>query len=1661
MPSFPCRALLLSGLLVCTSVADEDPWVVYPGQGSESPRVVLVSGDEEYRSEEALPQLGKILSERHGMHCTVLFAVDPETGRINPDHRKNIPGLEALGDADLMVIATRFRDLPDEQMAHIDAYVRAGKPVLGIRTATHAFQMSGESAYRNYTWNYGAGEGGDSGWTQGFGRRVLGETWIAHHGAHGRESTRGVVASGAGAHPIVRGLTSDAPTTANVEELGDGHVWGPTDVYRVRLPLLEGAEAVVLGQVLDSMLPNGKPVDGEKNDLLIPIAWTHEYPAESGTGRSFTMTIGAATDFEAGGTRRLFANAVYWLLGMDVPDAGANVDLVGDYDPTDYGFGGYVRGVRPSDHAIGDESEPGRGDPEAAKRLDEGDRVVVVGNTFAERLAQSGYFDAMVQTAHDGKRVSVRHVPWSGDEVGMRPREHSVPLMEDWLADYAADVVVLCFGMSESFSGEAGLADFETDLDDLLSRLRRARFGDGAPRLVLVSPIAHENLGQAPANEWGVSWAGASEIDTRNASLARYVDVMERVAAARGAAFVDLFAPSAEMYGSETRALTSNGVHPNELGCNRFVREMGRQLGWLEKAAGRGRGADAIDLRAIAWDKHWHERLLYRPTNTEYVWGRRHEPFGIVNFPPEMSQLRSMIRARDEAMWAAPKPSFEALFADPTGAAIWETPPPPRLFEGDSWEPAPVEAKGTETSLGSLEIKDPEAFKEAFAVADGYSVDCFASEQDFPDLASPLAMTFDERGRLWVLCAQTYPHLLPGDRPICRLIVLTDGDRDGKADQCTVFADRLYTPTGFVVDTDGVYLGQAPDLLKLTDTDGDGVCDRREVVLSGFSMPDSHHQISAFEWDPSGGFLMHEGVFGITNVETAYGTLRSRDAAVWRFDPRTRRLTRMSHSSFANPWGHAFDDFGQSVLADASGGDNYTFGQVIAAARYPHKPRKGNRFLNRGRPTAGAEIISSRHFPEEVQETFLVNQSIGFHGTRWDQMGASGSGYSAERMPQDLIESSDINFRPVGIETGPDGAIYIVDWCNPIIGHMQYSVRDPRRDSTHGRIWRIRHESRPLLTPPDVAGLAEAGDVAGLLELLRLPERNTRQHARRRLQTMAPTLVLPEVTAWLAGIDSNDQLRDRLEVEGLWLKLSHGRATSADVERVLSLVEPRARAAATRVTRHLLQAGAIDGASALRLLEQAVRDEDMRVRLEGVTACGFVGSADAATIASLADELPMDEPMRIALGETLLYLSAYGESGSDVARRFRLERMATEELIRLEMDPLVAGVILTRVEASEEVREAALTLLGGSDESGRVAALVSALETAPDKNSACVAIAPMLLARSAEALRAHASWLEQLSGDGSVGSLARAGLIASGDAREIADSCTARELADAISWFEPGSAAAAAPALELLSQRVESGDVEDPGAALAQIARLSTDRATLLQWLGQRVDAAARTRMNAWDDASVTARAALATLNGEGLSGSLTGPFAKYRISRPSPESLALGREVYHDEIVGCARCHGADGRGAEGFPPLAGSKWLMGRQERAASIVVHGLTGELRMHNGAVYESAMAPLGPNLTDGQIAAVLNYARNSFGNIAEPVSVEDVAGARLRPPPGGGLWQVSLLQGQYPFDQELATPISLDEITGRTPLGPYILAALVLAGLGLPVVLVLLAKRRAT
>ena len=305
-----------------------------PGNGKH---VVLVSGDEEYRSEEMVVQFGRILAKRHGFDCTVLFAIDPENGEINPVIKTNIPGLEALETADVLVVNLRFRDLPDEQMKFFDDYLKKGKPVLGIRTSTHAFSIPEDKGYARYSFNY-SGEGQ---WNQGFGRLVLGETWIDHHGHHGVEASRGVVVPEQKNHPIVRGCEGS-------------DIFGPTDVYTVRHPLPGDSLPLVYGQVLEGMKPTDKPVVGQKNAPMMPIAWTKTYRIDNGpTGRVFASTMGSSQDFESEGLRRLFVNAVYWLARLEdrIP-ASSNVDIVGAYETLPMGFGKNKKGVKPQDFAL-------------------------------------------------------------------------------------------------------------------------------------------------------------------------------------------------------------------------------------------------------------------------------------------------------------------------------------------------------------------------------------------------------------------------------------------------------------------------------------------------------------------------------------------------------------------------------------------------------------------------------------------------------------------------------------------------------------------------------------------------------------------------------------------------------------------------------------------------------------------------------------------------------------------------------------------------------------------------------------------------------------------------------------------------------------------------------------------------------------------------------------------------------------------------------------------------------------------------------------------------------------------------------------------------------------------------------------------------------------
>src|SRR5438552_1034458 len=317
--------IMIAGLAAGIRAGAKD-WVVY--EGKEGPgrgkHILFITGDEEYRSEEGLPMLAKILALRHGFKCTVLFPINPADGTIDPNNQTNIVGLDALKTADLVVMLLRFRELPDDQMKYFVDYLNSGKPILAIRTSTHAFQYTRnkQSPYAKFHWQ-------SKEWPGGFGQQVLGDTWVSHHGNHGKESTRGVINEQFKDHPILRGVRD---------------IWGPTDVYGI-VHLPKDAIVLVMGQVLEGMKPTDKPIDGPKNNPMMPVAWTKTYTGVAGkTAKIFTTTMGASQDLLAEGTRRMIVNAAYWGLGMeDKIPAKNNVDIVGEWAPTKFGFNGYKK----------------------------------------------------------------------------------------------------------------------------------------------------------------------------------------------------------------------------------------------------------------------------------------------------------------------------------------------------------------------------------------------------------------------------------------------------------------------------------------------------------------------------------------------------------------------------------------------------------------------------------------------------------------------------------------------------------------------------------------------------------------------------------------------------------------------------------------------------------------------------------------------------------------------------------------------------------------------------------------------------------------------------------------------------------------------------------------------------------------------------------------------------------------------------------------------------------------------------------------------------------------------------------------------------------------------------------------------------------------------
>ena len=831
----------------------------------------------------------------------------------------------------------------------------------------------------------------------------------------------------------------------------------------------------------------------------------------------------------------------------------------------------------------------------------QGDRIILIGNTLAERMQYFGHFETLLQSRFPDKHLVFHNLGWSADEVDpkLRPRSQSFEDHGHRLQDEKPDVVIAAFGFNESFGGPAGLDKFRADLEKFITATTTTPYnGKAAPKLILWTPIAQEDL-HDPHLADGTA---------NNKNIELYAAAIRDAAKAYGLPCVDLLGLSKSLYSATNAAhpLTINGIHLNELGDERVAAGIDAAMFGPRPAAIK---ADLGKLRAEVREKDLQFFYDYRAINGFYIYGGRKAPFGVVNFPEEFAKLRKMIAKREARVWAVAN-----------GEAV-----PPAIDDSDTGE-----LQRVVTNAGRpITITSPEESKQTFTLPEGYEINLFASEVDFPDLRKPVQMTFDAKGRLWVTTMASYPMYLPG-RPVDdKILIFEDTDGDGRADKQTVFADKLHVPTGIELGDGGAYVSQQPNLMFLKDTDGDDRADQRSLILHGFDTADSHHAMHAFTWDPGGALYWQEGTFHRTQVETPYGPKREHDAGVFRFEPKTWKFEVFVSYPFANPWGHTFDKWGQDFVADASGGNNYFATAFSGQTDYPAKHGRMPELLKmQWRPTSGCELVSSRNFPEDTQGDFLLNNVIGFQGVLRYRMKEVGSGFHADPV-EPLLRATDGNFRPVDLEFGPDGALYLVDWYNPLIGHMQHSLRDPNRDVEHGRIWRISYKKRPLVEKAKVAGAS----VPELLELLKAYEDRTRYRARRALREQPPATVLAEVDKWVAGLSKDDPEAWHHRLEALWLKQSLDAVDAPMLLTMLTCPEPKARAAATRVLCYWRDRVA----KPLDLLQKQVADEHPRVRLEAVRALSFFDGADAARAQEIANESLLqdqDTYLKYTLDET-------------------------------------------------------------------------------------------------------------------------------------------------------------------------------------------------------------------------------------------------------------------------------------------------------------------------------------------------------------------------------------------------------------------------------------------
>jgi putative heme-binding domain-containing protein len=957
--------------------------------------------------------------------------------------------------------------------------------------------------------------------------------------------------------------------------------------------------------------------------------------------------------------------------------------------------------------------------------LKKGDHIAYIGNTTADRMQHHAWLETSIHAIHPDLNLTIRNLGFPGDELTQRQRSANFGDTNQWLTKVKADVVFGFFGYNESFAGEGGIDKFKTNLASTIDGMRAQKYnGDSAPRIVMFSPIAHENVGSP----------NLPDGSKNNVNLELYTRAMQAVCQKKDVAFVDLYTPSRSLYATAAKPLTMNGIHLLDHG-NKAVAEV------IMKALFGSRGSvnkpvtEIKRLRDAVLDKNLHWFSRYRVVDGYNVFGGRsklawHGQSNADVMRREMEIFDVMTANRDQKVWAVARGADLKVKDDnlPKELAVL-TNKPGRLEDGK--HPYLTGEEGI----------------SKMTIAEGMQVNLFASEEMFPELVNPVQMAVDPDGRLFASVWPSYPHWNPTEPRRDRILCFPDENSDGVADKCTVFADKLNSVTGFEFWGGGMLVAAPPEIWFLKDTDGDDVADVKTRVLQGMSSADTHHSANAVVVGPDGWMYWSRGIFNVASIETPTGTFRSGASGVHRFNPRTFQM-EFHFPIGPNPHGDVFDKWGYQFANDGTGGTGsyVNIGKGVGNKKW---------FKKRVRPVPATGIISSEHFAPENQNNFLICNSIGVLGVLQHEVKYDGADITAVEV-EPILLSTDPNFRPTDVEIGGDGALYVSDWSNVLIGHMQHNMRDPNRDHEHGRIYRVTAKGRPLLKPAKM----KDKPIADVCQNFFSETNGVRYRARLELSGRETKVATTEVAQFAATLDPTEVTasRDHAQalLECLWVFEEHRIPNLPLVKRIVGgAKDARIRAAAIRTLGHW--AGRVEDWE--DTLIGASRDESALVRAEAVKAAvDFTGLTAAEIIFEVATR-PVDAELtavlnfarsKINVDKVVSDARKSGVKLSEAAQRYVLRNASVSDLLKLERTPAVYEAILSRSNVPVKALDESLTGLASIQKKDKLQLLIAMIdeEDAKKESSNLNDLGRLLASQPATGLSANSEHVENFATSG-------------------------------------------------------------------------------------------------------------------------------------------------------------------------------------------------------------------------------------------------------------------------------------------------------------------------